>query len=234
MEQEYIIIYKNCDIKNSGYKISLQDRIDYWSQDKINSISSTPFKITSISIGPKTVLEYYFQPNFIGNKYSIINSTNNQIRNLSFTCDSDNIKSFIIYSYDYYESLYKIKYCSSDNDCKVNEMCLCKKGQSHPSWCPKSKRRCMSSGYFTYEYPLNINNYKDKLDINCINEESKKLDGQTIVSNALINDLIRRCAKEKLDTIEGFSYYAKNDAWFALILIILIFIFLIIICKFVN
>lgn len=239
MEKEYIIIYKDCYSKDEGTKISLGTKaIDYWPESKIESMQSEPVHITAIAVGPKTVLEFYNYPNFVGQKYSVINNADTGVRLYKFGCVEDHhlwrghLRSFIIYTWDYYNSIHGIKYCDSDNDCKNYEKCLCPKGQEHPSWCQKGKRRCMNKGYFTYEFPVRVHD-NDVLDTKCVNEQLLKVGGRSNISDALYNDLIRRCVPEKLKQIEGFSYYGQHDAWFATIMILIVFILFFMSVKFI-
>lgn len=214
MDQEYISLTFDSGEKKD---IELQLKtIDRWNENRIKALSfGKTNTIVSVIVGPKTVLEYYPNGDFSGSKKSIINDgmDNQKIEHTFGTpLDSEvwvgNPKSFIIWTYDLYKATYGTRYCSSDSQCKSTEYCMCATGQTHPSNCPSSKRRCRDKGYFWYEFPFQVR-HQDQLDVKCVDAEMKMVEKTGIddnqMSDALLNDLARRCAKERMKTIEPFG-----------------------------
>lgn len=213
MELEYIILYidSNNGQKQTRKEIALKTKIlDYWTEDRIKLDQVDPAMINSVVVGPRTVFQMFENPDFTGNEYKVTNSSNNKTMIYRFTSPQNKklwrstMRSFIVWTYDYWKSINCIRYCETDNQCGKNEMCLCKNGQSHPSWCPVGKRRCMHQWHFMHESPIPIEKL-DQMDVKCIEKELQKakVGNSSQLSRALLIDLSRRCAKEKLDIIEG-------------------------------
>ena len=222
MQIEYIVLYQGCGRDRFPVKtINLNTQmISYWSYNKLRADQVIPEKISEVIVGPKTVFEFFTSPAFSGQKYRVINSSSDKIKIYRFGCFEDhhlwrgNLGSFIIWTYDYWDSIHGTQYCNSDMDCKEYEKCLCKAGQSHPSWCPKTGRRCMSNYYFTYEYPVELDKL-DKVYNDCLTEQLRRASGNNqAMSKALLDDLARRCAKEKLEIIEGFDDYGFKNKFY--------------------
>ena len=246
MEKEYIIIYKGCDDNNkTSTKIQLGTKEkDEWNELRINALSIDKRPLSSITVGPKTVLEFYSDGNLTTDRHRVINQSDDKIKVYNFGCVEDhnlwrgNARSFIIMTFDYYNRVYGVRYCDSITQCKKNEMCLCPKGQEHPSWCRKTKRRCMNWSYFANEFPMRLSK-QDMINTACLNEQTKKYgsdqDGQMTFGS--LNEFGRKCAldKQKIEhynTLEGFSY-GQNDAWVATIILIVIFILILMAIKIV-
>jgi len=212
MELEYIILYINSDNgKQIEKKIALNLKIlDYWTEDRLMKNLIDPAKISHVVVGPRTVFQMFESPNFTGNQFKVTNINRDKTMIYRFTDPLDKqlwrstMKSFIVWTYDYWKSINCIRYCESDNQCGKNEMCLCKNGQSHPSWCPVSKRRCKHAWHFVHESPIPIKRL-DQMNIACVEKElhKAKVGDSTELSRSLLIDLARRCAKDKLDIIEG-------------------------------
>jgi len=170
MELEYIILYNGCDSQKIPHRISLETKIiDYWAENKINANQISTEDISEVTVGPRTVFEYYESPHFTGQKNRVINASKDKIKQLNVGCLEDHfvfkgkVRSFIIWSYDYYMSLYGTRYCNDDSECQDREMCLCQFGQADPMWCRHTKKRCMASDKFLNEAPVPIrdNDYVD-------------------------------------------------------------------------
>ena len=233
MQIEYIVLYQGCGNKRTAVKtINLNTKmIDYWSSNRLRADQVWPEKISEVIIGPKTVFEFFTSPAFSGQKYRVINSTKDDLKIYRFGCFEDhhlwrgNLGSFIVWTYDYWNDIHGTKYCNSDNDCKEYEMCLCKSGKSHPSWCPKSGRRCMSNYYFWHESPIPLDRL-DRVYNQCFNDELRRASGNNqSMSKALLDDLARRCAIDKLENIEGFCGGQHNyNNWLLFLLIIIVLV----------
>lgn len=243
MEKEYIILYRGCGTQQNPLKLTLGTKnTDSWDENRIKALTLTPQEITSVIVGPRTVFEFYESGNFVGHKYRVINASDDKIRTYRFGCFEDHeiwrgsVKSFIIWTYDHYDAVHGIQYCDSDTQCKPYELCMCKDGQTHPSWCPKTKRRCVHGAYFFHEAPVNLDGV-DRVDQECLMNEFDKAENTT--SSYALNNAARKCAKDKINNIEskgieGFSYYANNDAWVATICICISFICLLMACQIIK
>ena len=228
---EYIVInYDNC---NKTYKISLDTKnSDEWNEAKIKSMLIKPETISSIIIGPKTVVEIFGGPNLDTQSYKIINDSENQTKSYKFfDCPKDNnkwfvsLKSFKIWTYDYYDSIYGIRYCDSDKMCDENELCMCPSGKTNPLWCPQSKRRCMNEKYYYDPSEIPINN-EDTINTQCLKNQLNDND----INFADLKTKFRPCMTDKLKVIENFS--VKYDPTYRIIFLFLIVILLLIIMKY--
>lgn len=228
MKIEYIIIYENCGKDKKSHVIKPNSNIEYWDEAKIRREGVMLSHVSEILVGPKTVLEIFSDSYFNGNTHKIINDNLDQGKVYTIGCPTDKnwkpqLGSFIMWTYDHYTSVHGIPFCENDKDCKNTEMCLCKHGQSHPSWCPNSKRRCLNKGYFTYEMPLNLND-DDEIDMECYNKEFSKvrLVSDGTFSKALNNDISRRCAKDKISTIDQIEHFQTNNDLILIVLVCLL------------
>ena len=236
-QQEYITLVFGCGNNKVEHRIDLHTKkIDKWNQNRVKALSFKTKEVSAVIVGPKTVFEFYMEDNYQNQRGRVINNTSDKKRVYTFGCFNDNeiwrgsLGSFIIYTYDFFNSLYGTRYCQNDRECKINERCLCKGiGASHPSWCPSSGRRCRAKGYFSFEFPVSANQYKDQIDIKCFNEQMKKLESTGLdnndVSSALLNDIKRRCAKEKLATIEPFGSIPVTSGTLFIIFLIICILF---------
>lgn len=235
MEREYIIIYTGCAGQSNPTKITLGlKEIDPWDQSRWNALSINQQTISSVTVGPRTVFEYYTEPEFTGERGRVINSSYDKTIYRELVCLANSsvwrgsARSFIIMTFDYYNSIHGIRYCDNQEQCKETEMCLCQYGQEHPSWCPQSKRRCMDKMYFTYEFPVQLLG-RDPINTKCLENKIQKY-GNTQLRDNVLKDFAGECAFKKRKSIEGFSY-AKNDAWIATIMIIIVFLLILMAIK---
>lgn len=231
---EYIIIsYGNCNNNIEPMKVSLETKkIDEWDLVKIRSYLIDPTSISSITVGPKTVLEFFYGPSFTGQSHKVINDSPDKVRIYKFfDCPKGNkwsvsLNSFKIWSFDYYDSIFGIRYCDSDKQCDENELCMCESGKANPLWCPKSKRRCMNEKYL-YDYSQIPINDEDIINTECLTKQltNKNLSFEDLKKN------FRPCMENKLKYIENFSdaeclpVYKLYAYIFLIILIIIIIMF---------
>lgn len=232
MEIEYIIIFQNCGKSQTKHAMRMFNNIEYWDESKLKRDGINPKNISEILVGPKTVLEIFSDKEFNGDYHKIINDKENEGITYKVGCPDDpkwkpSIGSLIIWTYENYDKTHGVPYCQTDRDCKWNEMCLCRKGQSHPSWCPKEKRRCMNRMYFTYEFPITLNE-NDQIDLDCYQKELTKMGpvSDSSISEALDRDLQRRCAKEKIQELEHFDVM-NNNSYLMFFILLLLCVFLI-------
>jgi len=252
MEIEYVIIYRGCDKKKADpYKIALKTKdYDVWNQNRINTIQPIPstsavtstlstapdsYEISGVSVGPRSVIMFFNTSEAgIGEKGKVVNSTFDTVKYYDFGCLEDHtvwkgkVKSFIIMTYDRYLSIYGVRYCDTNRDCRNTEYCLCPGGQEHPSYCFKKGKRCMNKSRFWFEFPFSVVG-QDKINTNCLKNQINKFGGNNLTMDVLKQYAVN-CALEKKAKIEGFSY-AQNDAWFATVSIILVFILILFAVK---
>lgn len=221
---EYIIInYDNC---NKSLKISLDTKFeDEWTNEKIQSYLIQPDTISSIIIGPQTVLEMY--NNLETGSYKVINDSTDQTKTYKFfncpkTDDewSAHLYAFKIWSYDYYNKKYIAKLCDSNSDCESDELCMCPSGKTNALWCPQSKRRCMNEKYYFDSSEIPIND-EDKIKTKCLRD---KLNTEHINFKELKHKF-RPCMLDKLKVIENFDYnhysYLNYIIYFLLLVIVI-------------
>ena len=231
LQQEYIIIYQGCNDVKYPRKIALETKnIDYWAENRIFAEQFRKEQISEILIGPSTVLQYFESPNFTGHKNTIINSSKDKVKKFAVGCLEDHeiwrgkVRSFIIWTYDYYSAVFGIRYCKSDSDCGQYEACLCKDGQENPVWCPDTKRRCMNKGKFFNDapYPIRLNQYvADK----CLQARlDKKGD---IVTFDDVKKASIKCIRPRL---EGFGEDYSTRTYITMILIVLILLYIVMSC----
>jgi len=223
MEREYVILYIGCNEDKYPIRIDLDTKVmDNWSESKImEKLNIDPKTVSQVLVGPKTVFEHYIQPFFTGDKNRVINQSPSDVRLYTFGCFHNHeiwrggLRSFKLWSFDYFMSVNGNRYCDNDRQCRDNEMCLCPSGNQHPSHCPKTKRRCMHSSYFTTEGPIRIND-TDFVDQICFQNELKTNDSK--INFGLIQGAARKCIRNK--PIEGFSQI--NQMGIVLIIIVCI------------
>lgn len=235
MDIEYIIIYQNCGKSQTKHVIKPFNGIEYWDESKLRKDGINPHNISEILVGPMTVIEMFSETYFSGDRHKIINDKKTEGITYTIGCPNDQkwkpkVGSIIILTFEHYNKVHGIPYCTKDKDCKSNQMCLCKHGQSHPSWCPNEKQRCMNKAYFTYEFPITLND-NDQIDLDCYHQELKKVGevSNGSISNALDKDLQRRCAKEKIANIERLEHFGNltnNQSSLIILIGILVCIYL--------
>jgi hypothetical protein len=229
---EYIVInYDNC---NKTHKISLETKnTDEWDETKIKSMLIKPETISSIIVGPKTVVEIFAGPNLDTQSYKIINDSKDQTKSYKFfDCPKDNnkwfvsLKSFKIWTYDYYDSIYGIRYCDSDKMCDENELCMCPSGKTDPLWCPQSKKRCMNEKYYYDPSGIPINN-EDTINTQCLKNQLN----DDKINFADLQTKFRPCMTDKLKVIENFSTNSNYGSIINIVIYILIAIIIIMLIK---
>lgn len=233
---EYIIIsYGNCNSNIQPMKISLDTKkIDEWDLSKIKSYQIDPTTISSITVGPRTVLEFFYGDIFTGQSHKVINDSQDKVRIYTFfECPKSNtqwsvsMNSFKIWSFDYYDSIFGIRYCDSDKNCDEYELCMCDSGKVNPLWCPISKRRCKNVRNL-YDYSKIPINDEDIIDVSCMG-----LTGGNITFGEL-KDKVRPCMKTKLKTIEDIEMFdggmvlpCVSELYFYIFVVIFVSLFVI-------
>lgn len=227
MSKEYIILQRDCK-KETPITLNLNKETDEWDLLRMKAAQIDPSSVSAVHIGPKTVFEYYEALDFSSKPFRVVNDSD-QVKVQPFGCYTldtwrGTFKSFVIMTLDYYNKTYGIRYCDSNTQCRTNEYCLCPNGQEHPSWCPQSKRRCMNWNKFTFESPIPILD-TDDVYVKCLEEQMKLYANNNKVKYDIVKEFSRKCATDKLKTIEQFTAsYSLNN------MIIGILFFLLIIC----
>lgn len=231
MDVEYIIItYGNCNNAIQPKKIALNtNNIDEWDLKKIKSYQIDPTSISSITVGPRTVLQFFYGDSFTGQSHTVINEKKDEVRVYTFfDCPKTgnkwavSLNSFKIWTFDHYDSIYGTRFCDSDKNCDANELCMCDTGKVNPLWCPQSKKRCMNEKYYYDKSEIPIND-EDIIKTNC-------LVNQLTMENISFDELKRKfrpCMVNKLKTIEKFSgneYFLSSFSLLRLFLCIIILV----------
>ena len=241
MDKEYIMIVRDCD-KKPPFRIDLTEgtkESDAWDYSRIKANQIIPYNISAVSVGPRTVFEYYEAIDFSSTPFRVINDTYDQIKVHNFECADNNswkgtLKSFIIMTFDHYDKVYGTRHCDSHNECIRNEMCLCPDGHEHPSWCTKNKRRCMSWNYFVNESPIPILG-GDNIYMDCLADQMKLFSQTNPIKYEIIKQLSTKCALDKRKSIENFDIMIdSNNNWTKLVLIFMCVILLFTVCKYHN
>lgn len=231
MDLQYInITFNNC--KSTKRVVLNTNNLDEWPLDKIKSYLIDPTTISTIDVGPSTVLVFFENGDFTGKSHTVINDTKDKKTTYTFfPCPKDNNKwyvslnSFRIYAYDYYNSIFGIRYCENNNECGNNEYCMCENGQTNGLWCMKSKKRCMNKNFWMGNYGLPINN-EDTITTSCM---ATQLGNGGDISFEELKNKFMPCMTDKINRIEGFS----GDMSVIQILIYVFIIFVVVyVCRY--
>jgi len=225
-DKREIRVYLGCgsnqhsiDIKLVGFKVQ-----GYNEQD-IKLMKIDPKYISTIEIGPRTVLEMFDGPHLHGKKRMIINSSFSNVRKYDIGCFEDhniwqgNIRSFRIWSYPHYYKIHNTKFCNADSDCRWDHYCLCPNGYKQPDWCPTKKRMCIHmSKYLQSKRPEIYPG--DLIDINCLN---KNIANKPYVGFNDIKNYATLCMTKRNNIlVEGFTGVINKSSTFIFIILLTI------------
>jgi hypothetical protein len=238
---EYIIFYKACDGPEISHKIKLTEKNeDIWDEKRLTAVYGVkPIQISKITVGPKTVFEYYDGQWF---RTKIINDSDVE-RTVEFGCPKDVVRQsfvrhFTIWTLARYNEIHKPRYCDNNGQCRSNEYCMCPEGQLNPLWCSGTKRRCAPMGYMLHDAPIPLGD-EDRLNMNCINNYlSMKKNNSDNLDYSVLEEIARQCAHDKqklygkyneydINRVEGFNVDGAEIVYAVpLILLMLLIIYL--------
>ena len=224
-----------CTRHKVDFKLRLDKVVDY-DEIGLNGMEIDTGFISGVSVGPRTTVELYSGPNLDGERTLVQNSSNTTQQMLDLGCSKNNdiwkggIRSFRIWSYEYYQKMNGIRYCSSNNQCSSAEYCLCPTGQIQPEWCPKEKQRCLPISRYIQSGPPELTDY-DAIHKQCINNKIANMKTNSINLNDIKN-IANQCAYDNKKYIEGFnSYNMMDNTITCVILIIIVLLLIYLFCK---
>lgn len=235
MDLQYInITYNNC--KSTKRVVLNTNDLDEWDINKLKSYLIDPDTISSIDVGPSTVLVFYENGDFSGKSHAVINDTMDKKTTYTFfPCPKDNNKwfvslnSFRIYTYDYYNKLYGIQYCDSNDECGRDQMCMCENGETNPLWCVNSKKRCQNNKWFMGNYGLPINN-EDTIKTSCLTSQLGNSSGN--ISFEELKNKFMPCMTDKMNRIDKIEGFSGNMSIFEILIYVLIVVIIFYIGKY--
>lgn len=210
MQERSVTLHLGCCCAKKIHCIKLNNSLmKEYSTTTLESMNIDPYKISEITLGPKTVIETFQEPLLQGKKRLVANSSDkNKI--IYIGCVQDHliwegyVRSFRLWDYDAYMDNQKPTYCNINSECSENEYCLCPTGQSHPEWCPVQGKRCMPKNkYIQSKLP----ELKDVtiIDSQCLHDELYK-QGNIITSFDDVRKASMQCSKRRqIKYIEGFN-----------------------------
>ena len=174
MEAAAIRIHIGCDEVRNFFTIKMKsDKVDFWNEYLLLRQTIDPENITGITVGPRTVLQVFSDPYFYRLRRTIKNPSYKQSVHINIGCFKEQqiwrgiVRSFKIWNYHYYDSLFGMRFCQKDSDCYNTEYCLCPGGQRKGEWCPITKKRCLHKSKYLHNKDKEI--YPDDLvDMNCL------------------------------------------------------------------
>jgi hypothetical protein len=222
-----------CTRNKIDFKLNLDKVAEYY-EDNLKSLEVDTAFISGLVLGPRSVVETFTGPSLDGVRTLIMNSSYSIDKLHNVSCPSSgnekqtktnaNIRSFRLWNYEFYDKTTNVKYCTNNNECGMNEYCLCPDGQMQPEWCVKEKKRCLPTSQYLQSNMPTISN-SDLLNKQCIADQIAKLPSGSVNINDITN-FASRCAYGP-NYIEGFNYNNPMN-YTNMLIIFIIFIVLII------
>lgn len=206
MQKRSVKLKLGCESIEKTSTITLQLRRKYydeWTEGDLYTSNILSELITKVIVGPKTVVELYYDPYLYRFMRILKNdsATENLEHNLGcfedFGTWSGAVRSLRIWDYDTFQKLYGVRYCDNDADCRETEYCLCPQGQRKAEWCPESKRRCLPMSKFMHQRDKMVE-LDDLVDKQCFNEEiakyKNKFDNKPVISFRDLRLMASKCS----------------------------------------
>lgn len=199
----YATMYLGCGKKRKEIQLVMRaPDVDYWSEYDFNRLTVNTSDITGVRVGPRVVLEVYSDPYFYRLRKVIKNPSYNKDKMWDIGCLIDHgiwagiVRSFKVWNYDYYESLYGLRYCDFHDQCRSSEYCLCSGGQEDGEWCPGSKKRCMPKSAYLHSKSKQVN-IDDMVNMNCLDKKMadyKRKYANKIVTFRNLKHMVNQCS----------------------------------------
>lgn len=196
------------------------DKVDFWSEKRLFEVFIDTSDISAVKIGPKTVVQLYSDPYFFGLKKVISNGTTDKVKLYNIANNSSTftgyVRSLRVWDYEYYRSIFGVRYCDDHGECRENEYCMCKSGHTKGEWCEESKKRCLPKSRYL--------NDKDKI----LHEDSlvdTKCLAYTFDNNIVtFRELKKKATRCSKNIIEGFSVFNERNMYSLYIWIVFLLI----------
>lgn len=230
-----IRLFLGCGSNRYKADIGLSYRkTDEYHEYDLKRLRIEPQTITGISAGPRTVVEFFTDANLLKNKRTIVNESWTNERMQNFGCvegqqiSSITIRSFRIWSYEYYVATNGIRYCKDSGECENDEYCMCPGGEIQKNWCPKSGKRCMHMSRYMQSNPKRAH-FDDIINVHCLLDKLKNYKYRSFNElHQMASDCLTR---QDGQVLEGFG--ANTGAKFPMIhYVVIIFIFLALVILF--
>jgi len=192
-----------------------------WNEYDLHRLTLKTDLITKITLGPKTVVQIYSDPYLYRLRKRLMNGSSTKGKEFEIGCIEDHgtwagiLRSFRVWDYDYYMSLYGTRYCDTNDECRDGELCLCKGGEMNKDWCPVSKKRCKPKAHFLHNAEREVNK-DDLVNIGCMMNQIRKHqrgDEMKVLSFRDVTDIANQCSNtDMINPHSGqysLNYYYK-------------------------
>ncbi len=213
MEPGSVRLYFGCNNERHHFTLHIRDgRVDGWTETDLAEQTFAADRITALEVAPKTVLQIYSDPYHYRIRETIVNGEDRS-KTWEIGCFEDHniwagvIRSFRIWDYDYYDSIYGTRFCKVDQDCYSNEYCLCEGGQKNPEWCTATKQRCLPKSRYWHNGEKEIQ-LDDLVDIKCL-QHKLMASHNKYGSFRDIKYMCQQCSGSEI--VEGFGHSVTKD-----------------------
>lgn len=198
-----IKLHFGCNKDRNTMTIHLSNgKYEEWNEYDMHRLTLRTSILTGFGLGPKTVLQTYSDPYLHRLKKLVINDSETETRHWDVGCVEDHglwdgtVRSFRVWDYHYYDSIYGVRYCNEDNECNENEYCLCLGGQKNPEFCKEQRKRCMPKSHYLHNAERAIN-IDDLVDMDCMSKEivqHKQKEGKNLIAFRHMKKMAERCS----------------------------------------
>lgn len=220
-------VFLGCGNNKSNIVLSvLKGKSNEWDEYGIHKIAMNTDTISGIEVGPNTVVQTFRDPNF----HTMVNTLKNESagpRHFDFGCVLGHnkwksmVRAIKVWHFDEWLRVYGVIQCNKDSDCYDYQLCLCKTGERHPSWCPNEKRRCMHRSKLKHEKAKKIRE-SDLVDMFCVADYMNRR--PFIRSFANIKKVANLCSGHEI--LEPFGEVDYSFEWWKLAVLVLVILLL--------
>lgn len=223
MKHSYIIIHIGCnnDIDQKNIIINvLNDKFGDWYDTTLRKNNIDPQYISGITIGPHTILETFHDSFMSLKNENIVNNSDKEIYKDIGCKDNDagmgSVRSFRVWNYEYYRTLNGSRFCANNDECRLNELCLCPGGEVDKNYCIDEKQRCLpKSEYWHDKKKIHTLNEDTKLNPICISNKLNEISkNKNYINYSKLKEIFNSCVipmsksnKDKKDELMRHYYY---------------------------